>query len=475
MSLKFVKRITAIASCLALFNICNYNNYIFAQENNINNIDLVSLDKESREFSEEYKKFLDNSKTEREVINYALEKAKTLGFTEFDYSKKYNPGDKVYLLNNDKNIILCVFGKNNLSTGIKLAVAHADSPRLDLKLNMFNDQNDLLFLKTHYYGGIQKQQWLNIPLALHGTVITKNQEKINIIIGENTDEPCFCIADLLAHLSYPDRKITGEGLVVLAGCKDLTNTQENTLTEQVLKILEEKYKITQDDLDSSELCFVPAGKSRDLGFDKNMIGGYGHDDRSGVYCALESIFNLQDNIPAQTSIVLLTDKEETGSNGKTGAQSKFFKNFISDIANQQNIKSRHVLSKSKCLSVDTTAAYDPNFADRFDYNNSVFMGKGVCISKYNGYGGKYETSDASPEFMREIINTLDNKDIFWQSGIMGTVDNGSGGTIADYYATQNMEVIDIGVPVLSMHAPLEIISKIDLYMTYKSIYSFFES
>ncbi len=438
--------------------------------------------KNSEDFSVNYKKFLDESKTEREAVDYVLKKAKTLGFTEFNNSKKYNPGDKIYIVNRNKNIILCVIGKNNLKSGIKFSVAHIDAPRLDLKPNPIIEKNELAMFKTHYYGGIKKYQWTALPLALHGVVVKKDGTSINITIGEDINEPCFCITDLLPHLAREQmvkkmsEAITGEDLNVLIGSMPFkSDSPESELVKlNILNILYKKYNIIEEDLICADLELVPNIKSQDIGFDRSLIGGYAHDDRSCAYCSVEAIFNLN-NIPDDTCVVLLTDKEEIGSDGNTGMKSYFLKYFVSDLANQNNLKSRHVLNNSKCLSADVNAAYDPTYANNFELQNSSFINRGVVITKYTGSSGKYSTSDASAEFTGEICSILDKNNILWQSSELGKVDNGGGGTIAKYIASYNMDVIDIGVPVLSMHAPYEIISKIDLYMTYKTIYSFFKS
>ena len=436
----------------------------------------------SENFSINYKKFLDKSKTEREAVDYVLERAKNLGFEEFDNSKKYIPGDKIYIINRNKNIVLCVIGKQSLSNGVRFSVAHIDAPRIDLKPNCIIEKNELAMFKTHYYGGIKKYQWTALPLSLHGRVVKKDGSFIDINIGEDINDPCFCITDLLPHLAREQMNkkmseaVTGEDLNVLIGSMPFkTDDPESELVKlNILNILYEKYNIIEEDLICADLELVPNIKSQDVGFDRSLIGGYAHDDRCCSYCSIEAIFNLEET-PENTCIVYLTDKEEIGSDGNTGMKSYFLKYFVSDLARQENIKSRHVLSKSKCLSADVNAAYDPTYASNFELQNSSFINRGVVITKYTGSSGKYSTSDASAEFTGEIIRILDKNNVLWQSSELGKVDNGGGGTIAKYIASYNMDVIDIGVPVLSMHAPYEIISKIDLYMTYKAIYSFFKS
>lgn len=435
--------------------------------------------KESQNFSVEYKNFLGTSKTEREVVNYALAKAKKVGFTEFDRSKKYKPGDKVYLVNREKNLILCVIGKNGVKNGAKLAVAHIDAPRLDLKPNPMIENNEIAIFKTHYYGGVKKYQWTTIPLALHGRIVKKDGTHTDVVIGENLNEPCFYITDLLPHLAKDQMSkkmseaITGEDLNVLIGSMPLKDGEGSELVKlNILKLLNEKYGLVEEDLICADLELVPAMKPQDVGFDRSLIAGYGHDDRSCAYPCIEAA--LATSLPEDTCITFLTDKEEIGSDGNTGMKSLFLKYFIEDLCEQENLLVRDVLSKSKCLSADVNAAYDPTYSSSFEAFNSSFINRGVVVTKYTGSGGKYSTSDASAEFTGEVCRILNDNSVLWQSSELGKVDSGGGGTIAKYIATWNMDVIDIGVPVLSMHAPYEVISKIDLFMTYKAIYSFFK-
>lgn len=435
--------------------------------------------KESQNFSVEYKNFLGTSKTEREVVNYALAKAKKVGFTEFDRSKKYKPGDKVYLVNREKNLILCVIGKNGVKNGAKLAVAHIDAPRLDLKPNPMIENNEIAIFKTHYYGGVKKYQWTTIPLALHGRIVKKDGTHTDVVIGENLDELCFYITDLLPHLAKDQMSkkmseaITGEDLNVLIGSMPLKDGEGSELVKlNILKLLNEKYGLVEEDLICADLELVPAMKPQDVGFDRSLIAGYGHDDRSCAYPCIEAA--LATSLPEDTCITFLTDKEEIGSDGNTGMKSLFLKYFIEDLCEQENLLVRDVLSKSKCLSADVNAAYDPTYSSSFEAFNSSFINRGVVVTKYTGSGGKYSTSDASAEFTGEVCRILNDNSVLWQSSELGKVDSGGGGTIAKYIATWNMDVIDIGVPVLSMHAPYEVISKIDLFMTYKAIYSFFK-
>lgn len=436
--------------------------------------------KTADEFCTGYKRFLDSAKTERETVITAEQIAKEAGFTAFDCDKQYHPGDKVYTINRGKNIMLAVIGTDGCRDGVRLAIAHIDSPRLDLKPNPLYEANDLALFKTHYYGGIKKYQWTAVPLALHGTVVLTNGEKTSVCLGEKEDEPCFCVTDLLPHLAQEQnaktmaKGFTGEDLNVLIGSRPFRDDKESELVKlNIMKLLNERYNITEADFLSAELELVPAYKARDIGFDRSMVGGYGHDDRICAYPALMAAIGCR--TPRQTSITVLVDKEETGSDGNTGMQSDYMKYFIFDLAKSEGLEGYRVLSKSKCLSADVNAAFDPTYASVYEANNSCYINNGVVITKYTGHGGKYDTSDASAEFMAEIRLLLNKENILWQTGELGKVDQGGGGTIAKYVANLNVDVIDLGVPVLSMHAPFEVASKVDLYMAYRAFTAFFEA
>ncbi len=435
--------------------------------------------KKADEFCKGYTEFLDKSPMEREAVRYTVKLATENGFTEFDPSKKYNAGDKVYYVNRDKAIALAVIGKNGVKKGAKLAIAHLDSPRIDLKPNPLYEQNELALFKTHYYGGLKKYQWTAIPLTLHGTVVKLDGTKVDICIGDDPSEPCFCITDLLPHLAQEQsqkpmaKAFTGEDLNVLVGSRPYdTEDEESDLVKlNVMSILNEKYGITEGDFLSSELCLIPSFKTRDIGFDRSMIGGYGHDDKVCAYPALMAAVDAE--IPENTCITYLCDKEEIGSDGNTGMQSDFLRFFIYDLAEADGIQGYRALSQSKCLSADVNAAFDPTYPSVYEANNCSYLNHGVIISKYTGHGGKYDTSDASAEYMGEIRTMLENNDIMWQVGELGKVDQGGGGTIAKFVANMNVDVVDLGVPVLSMHAPMEIVSKTDVYMAYRAFYAFF--
>lgn len=435
--------------------------------------------KKADEFCVGYKEFLDYSPVEREAVVYSRKLAEENGFAEFEQDKEYKAGDKVYFINRDKAIALAVIGKNGTKNGVKLSIAHIDSPRVDLKPNPLYEDNNLAYFKTHYYGGIKKYQWTVMPLALHGTVVKLDGTKVDIKVGVDETEPCFCITDLLPHLAREQAQkklaqaIEGENLNVLIGSRPLPcDDEEGDLVKlNVMKILNDKYGIREGDFLSAELCLVPAQKSRDVGFDRGLIGGYGHDDKVCAYPALMAAIDC--DIPESTCITYLTDKEETGSDGNTGMQSDFLRYFIYDLAKAEGEEGYRVLSKSKCLSADVNAAFDPIYASAYEAKNSSYINQGVIISKYTGHGGKYDTSDASAEYMGEIRSMLEENKIMWQVGELGKVDIGGGGTIAKYVANMNVDVVDLGVPVLSMHAPFELVSKVDVYEAYRAFLSFF--
>lgn len=433
------------------------------------------------EFCEGYKKFLDNSPVEREAVKYSVELAKANGFTEFEPDKKYNAGDRVYYINRDKAVAFAVIGKNGTKNGVRFSIAHLDSPRIDLKPNPLYEEAHIAMFKTHYYGGLKKYQWTAMPLALYGTVVKLDGTKVDICVGVDENDPCFCITDLLPHLAREQsqqvlaKAIPGENLNVLVGSRPFdTEDEEVELVKlNVMKLLNDKYGMVEEDFLSAELCLVPAYKTRDVGFDRGLIGGYGHDDKVCSYPALMAAIDCE--IPEYTCITYLTDKEETGSDGNTGMQSDFLRYFVYDLAKADGEEGYRVLSKSKCLSADVNAAFDPTYASAYEPKNSSYINNGVIISKYTGHGGKYDTSDASAEYMGEIRRMLEENNIMWQVGELGKVDGGGGGTIAKYVANMNVDVVDLGVPVLSMHAPFELISKVDIYEAYRAFKAFYMS
>ena len=429
-------------------------------------------------FCEDYKTFLDHAKIEREAVITSIELAKERGYTEFVPGSHYQPGDKVYFNNRGKAVIFSTIGTKSLKEGVRIAAAHIDSPRLDLKPNPMYQDNDLAYLKTHYYGGIRKYQWATLPLALHGVVITRDGKTVTVNIGEDENDPVFCTTDLLPHLAANQNKrtlgegIQGEELNILIGSMPIKDDKAGEKVKlNILKILHEKYGIVESDFLSAELAAVPREKAKDLGFDRSMIGSYGHDDRVCAYAALMAEFEAKN--PEYTTVTVLTDKEEVGSDGNTGLNSSYMKYFIEMLAEAEELPVHYVLSKSKCLSADVNAAFDPTFPDVSEKNNCSYLNKGVVITKYTGSRGKGGTSDASAEFMGEIRRMLDENGVVWQIGELGKVDMGGGGTVAKFIANLDVDVIDLGVPVLSMHAPFEVVAKTDVYMAYRAFACFY--
>ncbi len=435
--------------------------------------------KKADEFCENYKAYLNEGKTEREACTLAIEIAEKNGFVPFDKNASYKAGDKVYYNNRDKAVILCVFGKKSLSEGVKIAAAHIDSPRIDLKPNPLYEDSEMAFFKTHYYGGIKKYQWTAIPLALHGVIVLKDGTKVNVNIGEDDADPKFVISDLLPHLAREQMKrtlnegIQGEELNILVGSRPFRDDEGSELVKlNIMNILNEKYGIVEEDFLSAELECVPAMKVCDIGFDRSLIGGYGHDDRVCAYPSLMAAAELEN--PEFTCLTVLTDKEETGSDGNTGLKSFYLPYFIADIARMEGLQAHDVLSKSECLSADVNAAFDPTFPQPYEKMNTSFANRGIVVTKYTGSGGKGGTSDASAEFVGKVRRTFDDAGVIWQMGELGKVDAGGGGTVAKYVANLDVDVIDVGVPVISMHAPFEVVSKIDVYMAYKAFSAFFD-
>ncbi len=429
-------------------------------------------------FSEGYKAYLDNAKTEREAVTEAIRLAKEKGFAPFEPGKKYQPGDKVYYNNRGKALILCVMGSDPLSKGVSIMAAHVDSPRLDLKPNPLYEDGKIALFKTHYYGGIRKYQWPSIPLALHGVVMRADGSKLTVSIGDKPEDPVFFVTDLLPHLAMEQSKrtlndgIRGEELNVVVGSLPYEGSSEpDAIKANILKLLNEQYGLVESDFLSAELEIVPANNARDAGFDRSLIMAHGQDDRVCAYTALAATLDIKD-VPVKTCVTILTDKEEIGSEGNTGLQSRYLQYFIDDLAMPHGLKGRMVLSASQCLSADVSAAYDPTFASVFESKNASFINGGVCIVKYTGARGKSGSNDASAEYMGYIRRLLDKKQVVWQFGELGAVDQGGGGTVACYIANMDVDTVDLGVPVLAMHAPLELTSKIDVYCAYRAFYEF---
>jgi len=435
--------------------------------------------KRAEEYAQGYKSFLDAGKTEREATSAAIQMAEKKGFVPFEYGKKYAPGDKIYYNNRGKSIILAVMGREPIENGVNLMAAHIDSPRIDLKAHPLYEKEELALFKTHYYGGIRKYQWVTMPLALHGVIIRKDGQTVTVHIGEDEGDPIFCITDLLPHLSAEQNKrtlsegIKGEELNILIGSYPLRDEDcKEPVKLNIMRLLHEKYGLIEDDFISAELSLVPAFKARDLGFDRSMIGAYGHDDRVCAYTALTATLDTES--PARTVVTILTDKEEIGSVGNTGLNSAYLEYFIADLAKPFGIDGRRVLAHSKCLSADVNVAVDPTFTDVTEPMNASRFNRGVVVTKFTGSRGKSGTSDASAEFVSEVRQMLDKENVVWQTGELGRVDLGGGGTVALYIAALDVDVIDVGVPVLSMHAPFEIVSKIDVYSTYRAFRTFAE-
>ena len=432
---------------------------------------------EAQNFAEGYKAFLDNAKTEREAVKETIKLASEKGFKEFEFGKTYLPGEKVYINNRGKSIALCVIGKEAVEKGTNISAAHIDSPRLDLKPNPLYEEIELALFKTHYYGGIKKYQWTAIPLALHGVFALKDGTTREVSIGEEENEPKFVINDLLPHLAQEQSKrtlnegIKGEELNVLVGSHPFKDDKGSNLVKlNILKILNEKYGIVEEDFLSAELEIVPAVKACDIGFDRSMVGAYGQDDRVCAYPALKAILEIEN--PEKTAITILADKEEVGSMGNTGLESDFLKYVICDLAKMQGGDGSVAIRNSKCLSADVNAGLDPTFQDVMERRNASRLNYGVVVTKYTGARGKSGTSDASAEYMAYIRKVLDENNILWQSGELGRVDLGGGGTVAQFIANLGIDVVDLGVPVLSMHAPFETTSKLDIYMCYRAMYEF---
>ena len=429
--------------------------------------------KAAYDFCEGYKAFLDAAKTEREAVATAVSMLEKAGYVPFDHAKQYKAGDKVYLNNRGKALIAATLGRRSVAEGVRIGVAHIDSPRLDLKPRPLYEEGEQCFLKTHYYGGIKKYQWTAIPMALHGVVVRQDGTAVTVNIGEEDTDPVFCVTDLLPHLGGEQMKrpaaevVKGEDLNLLIGSRPFRGDKGSELVKlNILRILSEKYGITETDFLSAELEIVPAFKARDLGLDRSMIGAYGHDDRVCAYPAVTSL--LACGTPGYTAVTILADKEEIGSVGNTGMQSAFLRYFIDDLAAAFGVKGHHVLSRSICLSADVNAGFDPIYPDVLVRSNAAKLNYGVCITKYTGARGKSSTNDASAEYLGQIRSILDKAQVPWQIGEMGKVDAGGGGTVAMYIANLDVNTVDLGVPVLSMHAPYEVVSKIDVYAAHRA-------
>ncbi len=443
-------------------------------------------EKKLNELCEGYKDYLFKGKTEREGTAYMVKKAEEAGYVSLESviekKKKLKAGDKVYAVCMGKTVALFNIGKKSLEEGMNILGAHLDSPRLDVKQNPLYEKNDLAYLDTHYYGGIKKYQWVTLPLAIHGVVVKTDGTKVDVVIGEDEDDPVFCVTDILIHLAQEQMvkkanvAVEGENLDLLIASrpikvsKDDKKKEKELVKKQVLEILKKKYDMEEEDFMSAELEIVPAGKPRDMGLDKSMILAYGQDDK---VCAYPSLMAEIENInPDKTSVAVFTDKEEIGSEGNTGMVSEYLFQVMEDLADIANVKTRDVYRNSLCLSSDVNSAYDPSFADAFEKRNASHINHGVVLTKYTGHAGKSGSNDASAETMAKIIKLMEDKNVVWQIGELGKVDIGGGGTIAKYVSQRNIDTIDVGVAVLSMHSPYELTSKLDIYHTYLAYKAF---
>ena len=424
---------------------------------------------EMESYCNRYRAFMDICKMEREATAWAVEAAKAKGFTEMVPGKAIKAGDKLYYNNRGKSIILAVIGSDSLSEGANICAAHVDSPRLDFKPNPLYEDAEIAYAKTHYYGGVKKYQWATVPLAIHGVVYCKDGSVVSVTIGEEDTDPVLYISDLLIHLSADQlqnaaaKVIEGEQLNVILGSEPLQGEGSDLVKLHILKLLNEKYGMTETDFLSAELCVLPAGRCREVGLDRSLLGAYGHDDRVCAFAEMESLFAIE--TPKHTAVCILADKEEIGSVGVTGMQSHVFEYFMEILCQAQGVSLRQCFASSFCLSADVSNAFDPNFAEVSDRRNNCKLNYGVAILKYTGSRGKAGASDASAEAMGHVRSTLDKAGVKWQIATLGKVDQGGGGTVAAYMANRNIVTVDAGVPVLSMHAPMELVSKLDCYMT----------
>ena len=445
---------------------------------------ILKIDKncfdEADKFCEGYKTFMNSSKTERECVNTIIDIVKSKAYKEFNKDiKELKAGDKLYINNRGKAVILVTVGKEPLDKGINFVISHIDSPRLDLKPNPMYENEGISYFKTHYYGGIRKYQWPTVPLSMHGRIFKADGSFVDISLGEKEGETKFIITDLLPHLAEEQNKrtlregIKGEELNIVIGSIPITDEDteiKDLIKENVLRILNKMYGIKEKDFARAEIEFVPANKAADIGFDKSMIAAYGQDDK---VCAYPSLMAEIENInPDKTSVVVFTDKEEIGSEGNTGMVSEYLFQVMEDLADLANVKTRDIYRNSLCLSSDVNSAYDPTFADAFEKRNASHINHGVVLTKYTGHAGKSGSNDASAETMAKIIKLMEDKNVVWQIGELGKVDIGGGGTIAKYVSQRNIDTIDVGVAVLSMHSPYELTSKLDIYHTYLAYKAF---
>ena len=427
---------------------------------------------EMEAYCKRYAAFMNACKTEREATAWATAEAEKHGFRPAVPGMEVKPGDKIYLNNRGKSFMIAVVGTESLTEGANICAAHVDSPRMDLKPQPLYEDSEIAYFKTHYYGGIKKYQWTCVPLAIHGVVCKKDGSEVTVTIGEDENDPILVVSDLLIHLSADQMKktladgIAGEQLNVILGTEPLEGEGSDLVKLNIMRLLDEKYGFVEDDFRTAELTVVPAGKCREVGLDRSLLGAYGHDDRVCAYAELEPMLTLP--TPKHTAVCILADKEEIGSVGISGMQSRAFEYFMEILCDGQGVKLSHCFAKSFCLSADVSNAFDPNFAETCDRRNNSMLNYGVSICKYTGSRGKGGASDASAEAMQHVRSTLDAAGVKWQIATLGKVDQGGGGTVAAYMANRNIVTVDAGVPVLCMHAPLEIVSKLDCYETMKA-------
>ena len=442
---------------------------------------LTAADEQAMEaYCADYRKFLDNGKTERLCVDYTIELAEARGYVEYKPGMPLQPGTKVYVNNRGKGIMLAVIGKKSLAEGAHIGAAHTDAPRLDLKPNPLYEDAELAYFKTHHYGGIRKYQWVTVPLELHGVVVLGDGTSVKVRIGDQPEDPQFVINDLLPHLGREQSKkplgeaIPSESLNILVGSRPLKDEEgADRVKLAVLNILNEKYGIVEEDFISAELEAVPAANARELGFDRSLLGAYGHDDRVCAYAELAALFDL--DVPEKTAVCIFADKEEIGSDGVTGMKSEAFDWFMEQMCLTQGTDLRTCFAHSFCLSADVCAAYDPNFAEVYERRNSAYINYGMGLCKYTGSGGKGGASDASAEVVGWIRKLFNDNGVMWQMAELGKTDAGGGGTVAKFMAERNIDTLDAGVPVLAMHAPYETVAKLDCYMTYKGMKAIFEA
>ena len=454
-----------------------------SRKNGFDRVDAAELE-QMEAYCKEYMAFLDAGKTERLCAAETVRLAEQAGYKPLVRGQALKAGDKVYVCNRGKSVLLAHIGSKPMSEGAQIAAAHIDSPRLDLKPNPLYEDNELAYFKTHYYGGIRKYQWVTVPLAMHGVIIKKNGEMVKVCVGENAGDPVFCVTDLLPHLGAKqnERKLSegikGEELNIVIGSLPFVDESEEEGVKDAVKLnalalLNEMYGITEHDFMRAEIEFVPATKAQDVGLDRSLIGAYGQDDKVCAYTALTA--EIDTKAPYYTTVTVLADKEEIGSYGNTGLNSDFVLHYLEDLAATQGANIRKLLRNTTALSSDVNGAYDPSFASVYEERNSCFVNKGPVLTKYTGARGKSGSNDASAETMAKVISIMDEADVFWQIGELGAVDEGGGGTVALYVAAMDMDVVDLGVPILCMHSPFELSSKLDVYYTYKAFAAFLES